>query len=193
MSKFQITDEGWLQITHKTSIKKVVHKKSPNCDQRPDEADICLIVVHGISLPPNQFGGHYIEQLFCNQLNPADHEYFMQIKDLCVSSHLLIRRDGQVMQFVPFTQRAWHAGISHWKERERCNDFSIGIELEGADDIEYEDIQYHQLNDILKTLKFKYPNIGTDAVGGHNDIAPGRKTDPGDAFEWHRLKEAQNN
>ncbi len=184
MEEFNISDKGWLQSID----KNVSHTLSPNCDQRPNESDICLIVVHGISLPPNEFGGHYIEQLFCNQLNPDDHEYFIQLKGLEVSSHLLIRRDGEVIQFVPFTQRAWHAGQSHWKQRKCCNDFSIGIELEGTDDIDYEDAQYVQLNKVLKILKSTYQNIGTDAVVGHNDIAPGRKTDPGDAFEWHRVE-----
>lgn len=188
MEEFTISDKGWLQ----SMDKDVVHTLSPNCDQRPDEYDICLIVVHGISLPPNEFGGHYIEELFCNQLNPDNHEYFAQLKGVHVSSHLLIRRDGAVVQFVPFTQRAWHAGLSHWQQgercRERCNDFSIGIELEGADHIAYEDAQYVQLNKVLNVLKSTYQNIGSDAVLGHNDIAPGRKTDPGDAFEWHRVK-----
>ena len=184
MEEFNISDKGWLQSID----KNVSHTLSPNCDQRPNESDICLIVVHGISLPPIEFGGHYIEQLFCNQLNPDDHEYFIQLKGLEVSSHLLIRRDGEVIQFVPFTQRAWHAGQSHWKQRKCCNDFSIGIELEGTDDIDYEDAQYVQLNKVLKILKSTYQNIGTDAVVGHNDIAPGRKTDPGDAFEWHRVE-----
>ena len=184
MVDFNISDEGWLQ----NSDKNVAYIVSPNCDLRPDESDICLIVVHGISLPPNEFGGHYIEQLFCNQLNPDDHEYFVQLKGLQVSSHLLIRRDGEVIQFVPFSQRAWHAGFSQWQQREGCNDFSIGVELEGADDIAYEEEQYNQLNKVLNALKVKYQNIGSDAVVGHNDIAPGRKTDPGDAFEWHRVK-----
>lgn len=184
MTDFNISDDGWLQ----NSDNKVVHTLSPNCDQRPDESDICLIVIHGISLPPNQFGGHYIEQLFCNQLNPDDHDYFVQIKDMQVSSHILIRRDGDIIQFVPFKQRAWHAGLSQWQQRERCNDFSIGIELEGADDIAYESAQYEQLNKVINSLKIKYQKIGTDAVVGHNDIAPGRKTDPGDAFDWHRVK-----
>ena len=184
MVGFNITDDGWLQ----SNEQEVIHTPSPNCDERPDKSDICLIVVHNISLPPNEFGGHYIEQLFCNQLNHDEHEYFAQLKNLHVSSHLLIRRDGQVIQFVSFIQRAWHAGVSNWQQRERCNDFSIGIELEGADDIAYEDIQYKQLNKVLHILKIKYQDIGTNAVVGHNDIAPGRKTDPGDAFEWQRIK-----
>ena len=184
MNEFNITDDGWLQ----SSSSKVAHILSPNCDERPDMSDISLIVVHGISLPPNEFGGHYIEQLFCNQLNHDEHDYFSQLKGLHVSSHLLIRRNGEIIQFVPFTQRAWHAGTSHWQQREQCNDFAVGIELEGADHIAYDDVQYEQLNNILKILKSKYPSIGSDAVVGHNDIAPGRKTDPGDAFEWHRVK-----
>lgn len=183
MNEFNITDDGWLQETN----SKVSHCLSPNCDARPDELDICLIVIHSISLPPNQFGGHYIEQLFCNQLNHDEHDYFKQLKGMQVSAHLLIRRDGEVIQFVPFNKRAWHAGVSTWQQREQCNDFAIGIELEGADDIVYEDAQYEQLNKVLKSIKLKYSNIGTDAVVGHNKIAPGRKTDPGEAFEWHRI------
>jgi len=184
MSEFKINNEGWLQ-----NPKSVVtHILSPNCDERPDESDISLVVVHGISLPPNKFAGHYIEQLFCNQLNYEEHEYFHQLKGLHVSSHLLIRRDGAIIQFVPFTQRAWHAGVSQWQQRECCNDFAIGIELEGTDDIAYEDIQYEQLNKCLKALKSQYQKIGSNAVVGHNEIAPGRKTDPGDAFDWHRVQ-----
>jgi len=183
MSVFKITQEGWLQ----NSNADVVHVLSPNCDDRPDISDVELIVVHCISLPPNEFGGHYIEQLFCNQLNHDEHEYFLQLKELKVSSHLLIRRDGQVVQFVSFKRRAWHAGVSKWLNREGCNDFSIGIELEGADDIIYDDRQYEQLNKVISAIKSHYPNIGTNAVVGHNDIAPERKTDPGDAFEWQRL------
>ncbi len=183
MDEFNIADDGWLQKANSS----VSHCLSPNCDDRPDESDICLIVVHGISLPPNQFGGHYIEQLFCNQLNHDEHDYFKQLKEMHVSAHLLIRRDGEVIQFVSFNQRAWHAGVSTWQQRERCNDFAIGIELEGADHITYEDAQYDQLSKVLKTLKLKYPKIGTDAVVGHNEIAPGRKTDPGEAFDWQRL------
>ncbi len=183
MNDLTITDEGWLHDAHAS----VVHCLSPNCDNRPDKSDINLIVVHGISLPPNEFGGHYIEQLFCNQLNHAEHEYFDQLKGVYVSAHLLIRRDGQIIQFVSFLQRAWHAGVSSWQGRGRCNDYSIGIELEGADTIAYDDRQYEQLNTVVKLLRQTYPDIGSDAVVGHNDIAPGRKTDPGDAFDWQRL------
>jgi len=184
MSDFKITQDGWLQ----NGQADVLHVASPNCDDRPKNLAIELIVVHCISLPPNEFGGHYIEQLFCNQLNHDEHDYFMQLKDLKVSSHLLIRRDGQIIQFVPFSQRAWHAGVSKWQDREHCNDFSIGIELEGADHINYDDRQYQQLNAVIKSLKSQYPKIGTESVVGHNDIAPGRKTDPGEAFEWQRLE-----
>lgn len=180
MAEFSITDDGFLKSDYE-SVTQVI---SPNCDERPDATDISLVVIHGISLPPNQFGGHYIEQLFCNQLNHDEHDYFLQLKELHVSSHLLIRRNGEVIQFVPFTKRAWHAGVSHWAGRDRCNDFAIGIELEGADHIAYEKEQYQQLNLILDAIKLTYPNIGSDAVVGHNDIAPGRKTDPGEAFDW---------
>lgn len=177
-----INSDGWLYSG--SSIKCL---GSPNCDERPDESDICLIVVHGISLPPDQFGGPYIEQLFCNQLNADEHEYFAEIAHLKVSSHVLIRRDGEIVQFVSFLNRAWHAGVSVWNQRERCNDFSIGIELEGADLIEYTDEQYEQLNVVIETLKNHYPKIQSQHIVGHNDIAPGRKTDPGEAFDWQRV------
>jgi N-acetyl-anhydromuramoyl-L-alanine amidase len=161
---------------------------SPNVDERPGPSLPELIVVHNISLPPNEFGGPYIEQLFTNRLNPAEHPYFEEIKTMQVSAHLLIRRDGSVLQFVPFHQRAWHAGRSSWRGRERCNDFSIGIELEGADDVAYESVQYRQLAYIIKALRHCYPTIDANAITGHSDIAPGRKTDPGAAFSWDTLK-----
>ena len=160
---------------------------SPNVDERPGQIAPELIVVHNISLPPNQFGGPYIEQLFTNQLNPADHPYFAEIKHLQVSAHVLIRRDGSLLQFVPFHQRAWHAGKSSWRGRERCNDFSIGIELEGADDVPYEVVQYQQLAQLIKALLDCYRTIDANAITGHSDIAPGRKSDPGDAFNWDTL------
>lgn len=162
---------------------------SPNCDPRPPPAVPELIVVHNISLPPQQFGGPYIEQLFTNSLNPAQHPYFEEIKNLQVSAHMLIRRDGSLLQFVPFHLRAWHAGKSSWRGRERCNDFSIGIELEGADDVPYESVQYSQLADIIKALRACYPLLDASAITGHSDIAPGRKTDPGAAFSWDTLNQ----
>ena len=157
---------------------------SPNCDQRPDESLISLLVVHNISLPPNEFGGDGVIELFTNRLDPARHPYYETIQDLRVSSHFFIRRDGELMQFVPCELRAWHAGVSQWNGRERCNDFSIGVELEGADDIAYADAQYDTLADLGGAL-FRHYGI-LDTVG-HSDIAPGRKTDPGAAFDWKRF------
>lgn len=157
---------------------------SPNCDSRKDESDISLLVIHGISLPPGEFGGPYIDQLFCNQLNPEDDPYFEEIAHLKVSSHLLIRRDGEIVQYVPFHQRAWHAGVSSYKGREKCNDFSIGIELEGEDQTPYTDIQYQLLAETTSALLDQYPELSTSSIAGHSDIAPGRKTDPGPAFDW---------
>lgn len=162
---------------------------SPNFDERPCATAPELIVVHNISLPPNQFGGPYIEQLFTNCLNPDEHPYFAEIGHMQVSAHILIRRDGSVIQFVPFHQRAWHAGQSNWCGRERCNDFSIGIELEGSDDVPYETVQYSQLADIIKALRICYPSLTANAITGHSDIAPGRKTDPGPSFSWDTLKQ----
>jgi AmpD protein len=144
-----------------------------------------LIVVHGISLPPGEFGGPWVDDLFLGQLDPAAHPYFAAIAHLRVSAHLLIRRDGSVTQYVPFHLRAWHAGASVFGGRERCNDFSIGIELEGTDEVPYTDIQYARLASTILVLKRAYPSL--DALAGHADIAPGRKTDPGPAFDWGRL------
>ncbi len=161
---------------------------SPNCDDRPSGCVPELIVVHGISLPPGEFGGPWIERLFTNSLEPAAHPYFATIGELRVSAHALIRRDGGVVQFVPFGRRAWHAGASSWRGRERCNDFSIGIELEGTDNVSYEDAQYATLARLVAELVEAYPSLRPDAIVGHSDIAPGRKTDPGMAFEWPRLR-----
>lgn len=159
---------------------------SPNQDERPDMSDISLLVIHGISLPPDQFGAHYIDQLFQNNLDPKDHPYFLEICHLRVSTHLLIRRDGEIVQYVPFHQRAWHAGLSQFDGRETCNDFSIGIELEGTDSIPYTDKQYACLADITKLIMKQYPKITADRIAGHCHIAPGRKTDPGPIFQWDR-------
>lgn len=159
---------------------------SPNVDDRPDD-EMSLIVIHGISLPPGEFGGHYIEQLFTNRLNPNEHPAFVPIADLRVSAHVLIRRDGELVQFVPFTHRAWHAGESSYQGRPRCNDFSIGIELEGTDEIPYEDNQYQVLATLIACLLRTYSQLSDKHITGHSDIAPGRKTDPGPAFEWDKL------
>lgn len=158
---------------------------SPHCDDRPADMAPTLVVIHGISLPPGEFGGPAIEQLFLGQLDPSAHPYFETIAQLMVSAHLLIRRDGGMIQFVPFTRRAWHAGESRFEDRTRCNDFSIGIELEGTDTMPYTSVQYERLMQVLAALKQRYPSLAD--VRGHSAIAPGRKTDPGAAFDWGRL------
>lgn len=156
---------------------------SPNFDNRPN-ARIDLLVIHNISLPPGKFGGPYISQLFTNQLVPTAHPYFQKIATMRVSSHLLIRRDGAMIQFVPFDKRAWHAGESCFQEESHCNDFSIGIELEGTDDQAYEEQQYQSLAEVTHVLMQAYPDIRQNRITGHSDIAPGRKTDPGPFFDW---------
>lgn len=161
-----------------------LHLLSPNKDARPAETDVNMIVVHNISLPPNQYGGPGIVQLFTNQLDPLEHPYYAEIAHLKVSSHFLIRRTGELIQFVSCAQRAWHAGQSQWQGRERCNDFSVGIELEGSDFEPFEDAQYATLQALVDALKKRYP---IQHVVGHSDIAPGRKTDPGPFFDWQRL------
>jgi len=158
---------------------------SPNRDARPDGTAITLAVVHGISLPPGEFGGDGIEDLFTNRLDPRGHPYYATIAALRVSAHFLVRRDGTLIQFVPCAERAWHAGASAWKGRQRCNDFSIGIELEGADDIAYTAAQYAMLARLARALSRRYPIAD---VVGHSDVAPGRKTDPGPAFDWARFR-----
>lgn len=160
---------------------------SPNCDERPADSKPALLVVHGISLPPGQFGGPEIEHLFTNQLDWDAHPYFQEIRGLEVSAHLLIRRDGAVVQFVPFTHRAWHAGESTFRGRSACNDYSIGIELEGEDETPYTDEQYAALAAVTRAISSAYPGISGREIAAHSDIAPGRKTDPGPAFDWLRL------
>ena len=162
---------------------------SPNCDARPAGQEIDLLVLHGISLPPGEFGGPWIGALFTNTLDCAAHPYFSQLVGTRVSAHLLIRRDGALIQYVPFHDRAWHAGESCFEGRERCNDFAIGIELEGADDTPYSDAQYQALAQVIPALMAAYPRITPPRVVGHSDIAPGRKTDPGPAFDWPRLRD----
>ncbi len=165
------------------------HVPSANADARPDANDISLIVIHSISLPPGEFGAEsrWIERFFCNDL-PADaHPYFVEICALKVSAHVLIMRTGEIIQFVPFHRRAWHAGVSCYQGRERCNDFSIGIELEGTDDSAFEPVQYQSLAALIIALRKCYPRIG-DHIAGHSDIAPGRKTDPGRGFDWALLQ-----
>ena len=157
---------------------------SPNQDERPPGIEVSLVVVHSISLPPGEFGGEAIERLFTNRLDPAAHPYFETIAHLRVSAHFLVRRDGALVRFVPVERRAWHAGASTWRGRSRCNDFSVGIELEGADDAPFEDSQYAALALLLTDLRKKLP---LRAIAGHDEIAPGRKTDPGPRFDWNRL------
>lgn len=160
---------------------------SPNCDARPPAAGVELIVVHAISLPPNRFGGPAIEALFTNRLDPAEHPYFAEIAHLRVSAHFLIRRDGELVQFVDCNRRAWHAGLSCWRGRERCNDFSIGVELEGCDTVPFMPAQYRVLAALADRICSRYPIAD---IVGHSDIAPGRKSDPGPKFDWlrfHRL------
>jgi AmpD protein len=160
---------------------------SRNQDARPDGSRPELLIVHGISLPPGKFGGQQIEQLFTNTLDWDSHPYFGEIRGLEVSAHLLIKRDGEVVQFVPFTQRAWHAGASTFRGRSCCNDYSIGIELEGTDEVAYEDRQYEALIGVSRVLIQAYPELSAREMAAHSDIAPGRKTDPGPAFDWLRL------
>lgn len=160
---------------------------SPNCDERPGGILPELIVVHGISLPPDEFGGPWIDRLFTNTLPPDEHPYFAIVAPLKVSSHALIRRDGEVVQYVPFHLRAWHAGASSYQGRERCNDFSIGIEMEGADETPYEPAQYRMLSAVILALCAAYSSLSLNHIAGHSDISPGRKTDPGPAFDWQRL------
>ncbi len=173
----RITEDGLLEGARFIS--------SPNCDARPADACVELIVIHNISLPPGGFGGAGVVDLFLNRLDPAGHPYYADIAHLRVSAHFFIRRDGEIIQFVACAQRAWHAGVSQWRGRERCNDFSVGIELEGTDEMPFEDAQYGGLLRLIEALKARYPIV---AVTGHADVAPGRKTDPGPAFDWKRIK-----
>lgn len=162
-------------------------RESPNQDARPPGAQPELIVVHCISLPPGEFGGPYIDELFTNRLDPGAHPYFSEIAGLEVSAHLLIRRDGRMVQYVPFHRRAWHAGVSCYEDREACNDFSIGIELEGTDEGDYESAQYSALVDVIEALCEAYPKLSPARLAGHSDIAAGRKKDPGPGFDWQRI------
>ncbi|MEO6186206.1 MAG: 1,6-anhydro-N-acetylmuramyl-L-alanine amidase AmpD [Steroidobacteraceae bacterium] len=163
---------------------------SPHQDARPDGIAADLIVMHGISLPPGEFGGPWIEQLFNGQRLPDFHPYFATVQGMRVSAHLLVRRDGEIVQFVPFHRRAWHAGASRFEGRTACNDFSIGIEMEGADASPYEAAQYHAAAVAIRALLHAYPTLAASRLVGHSDIAPGRKTDPGESFDWAALREA---
>ncbi|HLQ13801.1 MAG TPA: 1,6-anhydro-N-acetylmuramyl-L-alanine amidase AmpD [Steroidobacteraceae bacterium] len=169
-------------------LRQVRQVLSAHCDPRPPGMVPELIVVHGISLPPGEFGGPWIEQMFAGNLDALAHPFFQSVADLRVSAHLLVRRDGEAVQFVPFGVRAWHAGESSWQGRSACNDFSVGIELEGSDDMPYEDRQYQSLARLIGALCAAYPSLSSTRVVGHSDIAPGRKSDPGPAFDWPRLR-----
>jgi len=175
----KLAPDGWVEGARRVP--------SPNRDERPAGAEITLLLVHAISLPPGEYGGDAIERLFTNRLDPAAHPYFAEIAGLEVSSHFLVRRDGALLQFVPVQERAWHAGASCWRGRERCNDFSIGVELEGADDGAFEDAQYARLRDLIHVLRAALP---LRDIAAHSEVAPGRKTDPGAHFEWPRVLSA---
>jgi len=168
-------------------IEPAAQCPTPNQDARPMGVSPTMVVIHGISLPPGEFGGSEIDALFTNMLDFDAHPYFGEIRGLQVSAHLLIRRDGTVTQFVPFTERAWHAGESCFRGQDCCNDYSIGIELEGEDETPYDDRQYATLQQVLKAIFDAYPTISAREIAGHCDIAPGRKSDPGPAFDWLRL------
>ena len=163
---------------------------SPNYGARPAGSDITLLVLHNISLPPGQFGGPHIESFFCNRLDSSAHPYFETIADLQVSAHLLIRRDGELVQFVNLKDRAWHAGRSQFDGQPECNDYSVGIELEGADTVPYSEAQYRALAGVCADIIGAWPAIARERIAGHSDIAPGRKTDPGPAFDWHRFHQS---
>ncbi|MDG9922164.1 MULTISPECIES: 1,6-anhydro-N-acetylmuramyl-L-alanine amidase AmpD [unclassified Pseudomonas] len=165
------------------------HCPSPNFNERP-QGEVSLLVIHNISLPPGQFGTGKVQQFFQNQLPVDEHPYFAGIAHLTVSAHFLIERDGAVTQFVSCGQRAWHAGVSRFEERENCNDFSIGIELEGTDELPFSDTQYQALVALTRELLRAYPELNVERIRGHSDIAPGRKTDPGPYFDWARLRAA---
>jgi AmpD protein len=174
-------------IDHLLNTARLV--ATTHCDLRPTASDISLLVIHNISLPPNQFDGHYVEAFFSGKLDPEQHPYFAQIHTMRVSAHCLIKRSGEVVQFVPFNQRAWHAGVSSFQGCSQCNDFSIGIELEGADHILYTARQYQVLAQVSRAIMEAYPKINPSRIVGHNDIAPGRKSDPGVSFHWTRYRQ----
>ena len=176
-------NKNW-SINYRGWLTEARHCSSPFFNQRPQGEPVSLLVVHGISLPPGQFGGPHIDELFTGKLDPQAHPYFAEIAHLEVSAHCLIRRDGEVVQYVSFLDRAWHSGRSQFDGRDNCNDFSIGIELEGTDDSDYSEAQYQQLAAVTKVIQQTYPAVTAERITGHSDIAPGRKTDPGSAFDW---------
>ncbi len=171
--------DNWLDCAEKVF--------SPNYNARPSHDDISLIVIHCISLPPGEFGGNTVTQLFTNSLDPSEHPYFNKIDRLRVSAHLFIRRAGEIIQYVPFHKRAWHAGVSSYAGRVDCNDFSIGIELEGTGHTPYTEEQYSQLAELIQVLLAHYPSLSPERIAGHSTISPGRKQDPGDSFDWEKL------
>jgi N-acetyl-anhydromuramoyl-L-alanine amidase len=174
-----------IKINQNGICEEAIYIASPNVDARPNEKDISLIVIHNISLPPNQYEGDGVIKLFTNQLKPDDHPYYAEISHLRVSSHFFIRRNGELIQFASCNNRAWHAGVSNWQGRDKCNDFSIGIELEGSDFEAFETLQYETLQTLIKSIKKRYP---IQQITGHSEIAPGRKTDPGPYFDWSLIK-----
>ncbi len=174
--------------THSGLLDVARQRPSPNCDARPPGAEVDLLIIHNISLPPGCFGGDAIDCFFTNTLDVDADPFYKEICDMRVSAHLLVRRDGAIVQYVPFTQRAWHAGVSCFEGRESCNDYSIGIELEGTDEQVYEDIQYRVLQQLIKVLCQSYPGIREGRIVGHSDVAGGRKTDPGPAFDWSKIQ-----
>ena len=176
--RMTLDDQGW--------VNRARRVLSPNCNSRPGGCGIDLLVIHNISLPPREYGGSGVEQLFTNRLNPAEHPFYAEIADLRVSAHFFIRRDGELVQFVPTTQRAWHAGVSNWRGRAGCNDFSLGVELEGCDFEPFSTEQYTVLIALTRLLQQRFPHL---ELTGHQDIAPGRKTDPGPYFDWQRLRQ----
>ena len=171
-------------------FKNIKFLNSPNFNKRPENSDISLIVIHSISLPPEVYGNNYVEDFFMNKLNISDHDYFNEIKDMRVSSHIYIKRTGETIQFVPLNMRAWHAGKSCYKGIDDCNNYSIGIELEGTDNDHFSNQQYQSLIQISKLIINNYPKINKNTIVGHSDISPGRKTDPGNDFEWNRYLDA---
>lgn len=175
-------DTGW--------VVGVRHVPSPNHDDRPAGTNVDLLVIHGISLPPGRFGGDCVERFFTNALSPEEHPFFREIASMRVSAHLFLRRDGKLVQFVSLNQRAWHAGESSFLGRRRCNDYSVGIELEGTDTVAYTARQYRRLATVGRLLMRHFPGITADRMVGHSDVAPGRKTDPGPAFDWWRFRAA---
>lgn len=172
--------DGWLASAERVS--------SPNFDARPAGCALELLVIHAISLPPGEFGGPYVRDFFCNELDARAHPYFCGIAEMRVSAHFFVGRDGALTQFVSIGDRAWHAGVSNWRGRSACNDFSVGIELEGTDELPFTALQYDALDDLLRPLLALLPDTASDRIVGHADIAPQRKTDPGPHFDWPRLR-----